>query len=603
LLFPRSLCEEGWVKADCGNGYLNSLLTEGLMKSLKITMLMAALLVLAFVLFQKNIKIETPATVYSGGDILTMVGDQPQYVEALAVRDGRIVAVGSKSDVVKAAGGRLQQIDLAGKTLLPGFIDAHSHILNYADSLAQGNLAPQPIGKITRIADLVAEMQRLQRETKAAPGEWLIGQGYDQDFLVEKRHPTADDLDAAFPENPVVLLHASGHMLVANSLALKAAGVGAETKDPVGGTFIRKPGGSEPAGLVQEMAMYSFQSFIKAPRKPEVDIDLLKRAIDHYTANGYTTAAEHLLMPEKMPLIESAADQGVFKIDLVAAPAFTIAKEIIGTGKLKWGEYRNGLKYVGIKVAVDGSPQGKTAFLTKPYRTPVPGCSNDCHGFSNITQDDLNALFILAYRHKVQLFSHCNGDAAIDMMIKAHQFAEQQLGEVNPDRRTVIIHSQIMRPDQLDSYKKFGLLPSFFSNHVFYWGDVHLANLGAERAGFISPLASAFARGIKASNHTDATVTPTDPMFLLWTSVNRLTRSNKVLGENERITPYQGLVAMTANAAWEYFEEKTKGTLEVGKIADLVILTENPLKVDAGAIKDIKVLETVKAGKTVFTAP
>ena len=572
------------------------------MKSFKTTVLLAGLCVLALAGCEKNSKVETAATVYFGGDILTMAGEQPQYVEALAVRDGRIIATGRKADVVKAAGGQSQQIDLAGKTLLPGFIDAHSHILNYADSLVQGNLAPLPIGKVAGIADLIAEMQRLQRETKAAPGDWLIGQGYDQDFLAEKRHPTAADLDAAFPRNPLLLLHASGHMLVANSLAFKAAGVTAATKDPVGGTIIRKPGGSEPAGLVQEMAMYSFQSFVKAPRKPEVDLDLLKRAVDHYAANGYTTAAEHLLMPEKMPLLESAADQGVFKIDLVTAPAFTIAKDIIGTGKLKWGEYRNGLKYAGIKVAVDGSPQGKTAFLSEPFLTPVPGCSKDCRGFANLKQDDLNALFMLAYRHKVQIFSHCNGDASIDMMINAHRFAEQQLGEVNADRRTVIIHSQIMRPDQLDAYKQLGLLPSFFSNHVYYWGDVHLANLGAKRAGYISPLASALARGIKASNHTDATVTPTDPMFLLWTSVNRLTRSNQVLGESERITPYQGLVALTANAAWEYFEEKTKGTLEVGKLADLVVLAGNPLKVDAAAIKDIKVLETVKAGKTVFKA-
>lgn len=574
------------------------------MKSFKKTVLWAGLLLVAGLAgCAKNAAVVTTATVYFGGDILTMAGEQPQYVEALAVRDGRIIATGSKADVIKAAGGQSQQIDLAGKTLLPGFIDAHSHILNYADSLVQGNLAPLPIGRVAAIADIVTEMQRLQRETKAAAGEWLIGQGYDQDFLAEKRHPTAADLDAAFPDNPVLLVHASGHMLVANSLAFKAAGVTAASKDPVGGTIIRKPGGREPAGLVQEMAMYSFQSFVKAPRKPEVDLDLLKRAIDHYAANGYTTAAEHLLMPEKMPLMESAADQGVLKIDLVTAPAFTMARDIIGTDKLKWGEYRNGLKYAGIKVAVDGSPQGKTAFLTEPFLTPVPGCSKDCRGFANLKQDDLNALFMLAYRHKVQIFSHCNGDAAIDMMISAHQFAEQQLDEVNADRRTVIIHSQIMRPDQLDAYKQFGLLPSFFSNHVYYWGDVHLANLGAKRAGYISPLAGAFARGIKASNHTDATVTPTDPMFLLWTSVNRLTRSNKVLGEAERVTPYQGLVALTANAAWEYFEEKTKGTLEAGKLADLVVLAANPLKVDAAAIKDIKVLETVKAGKTVFKAP
>jgi len=307
-------------------------------------------------------------------------------------------------------------------------------------------------------------------------------------------------------------------------------------------------------------------------------------------------------MPEKMPLLETAARQGVFTIDLVATPAFIMAPQLVGTDKLKWGSYNQGLKYGGIKVAVDGSPQGKTAFLTQAYLTPVPGCEKDCRGFANITQEDLNKLFVLLYKNKVQIYSHCNGDAAVDMMIAAHQFAEQQLGEVNTDRRTVIIHSQIMRPDQLDAYTKYGLLPSFFTNHVYYWGDTHLANLGPQRAGYISPLRSALNKGIRATNHTDNTVTPVDPLFLLWSSVNRLTRSDKVLGENERVSPYDGLRALTINGAFEYFEEGSKGSLEPGKLADLVILDRNPLKVEPVKIKDIRVLETIKADKTVYRA-
>lgn len=541
-------------------------------------------------------------TVYFGGDILTLAGKQPQYVEALAVQGGKIILAGSRADAMKLAGKSTRQVDLQGRTLLPGFIDAHSHLLTYADSLVQANLNPPPIGTVQSIPDIIAQLRKLKADMKIGDGEWLIGNGYDQDFLAERRHPTAADLDAAFPNNPVALVHASGHMLVANSMAFKEVGIDASTVDPTGGTIIRKPGSQQPEGLVQEMAMTAFSPKLKAPRPEAVDLDLVKRAIQYYAANGITTAAEHLVMPEKMPLLETAARQGAFTIDLVATPAFILAPQLVGTDKLKWGTYNQGLKYGGIKVAVDGSPQGKTAFLTQPYLTEVPGCKQDCRGFANITQDDLNKLFVLLYKNKVQIYSHCNGDAAVDMMIAAHKFAEQQLGEVNTDRRTVIIHSQIMRPDQLDAYSKYGLLPSFFTNHVYYWGDTHLANLGPQRAGYISPLHSALSKDIRATNHTDNTVTPVDPLFLLWTSVNRVTRSGKVLGEAERVSPYDGLRALTINGAYEYFEEGSKGSLEPGKLADLVILDRNPLKVDPATIKGIRVLETIKADKTVYSA-
>jgi predicted amidohydrolase YtcJ len=541
-------------------------------------------------------------TVYSGGDILTMAGAEPAYAEALAVRDGKILAVGTRDEVAKAAGAGAAQVDLAGKTLLPGFIDGHSHLLNYADSLVQANLNPPPIGGVTKLADIVTALQTLKADMGAADGDWLIGQGYDQDMLAERRHPTAADLDAAFPKNPVMVIHASGHMLVANSLAFKAVGIDARTPDPEGGTILRKPGGTEPQGLVQEMGMLAFQPVLKGARDPAVDLDLIKRAVAHYAANGYTTASEALVMGEKMPVIEAAAKAGAFTIDVIALPAFTMAAELVGTGKIKWGEYRDGLKYAGLKMAVDGSPQGKTAYLTKPFLTPVPGCKTDCRGFPNLTQEQVDQLFLLTYKNGVQMFSHCNGDAAVDMMIAGHENAEKALATPGKDRRTIIIHSQIMRPDQLDAYAKHGLLPSFFTNHVYYWGDVHYANLGPERAAFISPMASAFKRGIRATNHTDATVTPTDPMFLLWTSVNRVTREGRVLGEAERVTPYQGLQALTVNGAYEYFEEASKGTLEAGKRADFVVLDRNPLKVEPMAIKDIKVAETIKDGRRVYQA-
>ncbi|MBX7041542.1 MAG: amidohydrolase [Ignavibacteria bacterium] len=540
------------------------------------------------------------AVMYYNGDIITMEGDEPKYVESVVVKDGKILFAGESKEAMKQAGKGHVMVDLKGKTMLPGFIDGHSHILMYAAELMNGKLNPPPIGNVTSIADVISEMKRVKAELKASDTTWLLGSGYDQDFLAENRHPTAEDLDGAFPTNPVLLLHSSGHMLVANSAALKKVGIDKNTKDPEGGTIIRKKGTNIPEGLIQEMGMLPFSQFMSNSQGISKDLELLQKAVDYYASCGVTTANEGMLLEEKLPLIQSAAGQGNLKIDIIALPAFTYAKDVAGTGKITWGKYDNHVKYGGIKMSVDGSPQGKTAYLSKPYLTKVPGCNTDCRGFPNLSQDQVNELFLLCYSNNIQLFSHCNGDASTDMMIKGHENAIKVLNDSVSDRRTVIVHSQIMRPDQLDSYKRYKLFPTFFTNHTFYWGDVHLANLGEERASFISPMSTAKSKGIVSTNHTDCTVTPMDQMFLLWTSVNRVTRSGKVLGESEKISPYDGLKALTINGAYEYFEEASKGSLKAGKLADLVILDKNPLKVDPMSIKDIKVVETIKEGKTVY---
>ncbi len=543
---------------------------------------------------------QTGDVLYSGGDILTMRGEAPEMVEALVSREGRIAFVGTLRQAEQQLVGDAKRVNLAGKTLVPGFIDGHSHLLSHADGYTQAKLSPPPMGKVSSIDELVQQLQLLQAERKLGPGEWIVGSGYDQNFLKEARHPTADELDKAFPNNPVVAIHSSGHMLVANSLAFAKVGIDSSTVDPEGGMILRRPGSQVPAGLVQEMAMAVFSDFANPARELQVDLALIRKAVDHYASFGITTAAEHLVMPQKMPVIRAAAEQGLFPIDVVATPVFTMTEQLVADPKFQWRRYHKGLKFGGIKVAVDGSPQGKTAFVTKPYFTRSEGSNIENRGFANIAQADLESLFALAYRHGVQVYAHCNGDAAIDMVIQAHRSVMSGLNQPAYDHRTVIVHSQIMRPDQLTTYQELKLYPTFFTNHVYYWGETHRANLGEDRARFISPLQSARLKGVKASNHTDNAVTPVDPLFLLWTSVARETRTGDVLGAAERVTPYDGLKALTADAAYEYFEETEKGTLEIGKLADLVILDANPIKVSPNAIKSIQVLETIKAGKVVY---
>jgi predicted amidohydrolase YtcJ len=288
-------------------------------------------------------------------------------------------------------------------------------------------------------------------------------------------------------------------------------------------------------------------------------------------------------------------------IDIEALPIYGIVDKVISDPVYKPGVFFNHLKLDGIKLIADGSPQGKTAFFTKPFLTPVPGCNEtECRGFPNVTQEYFDEVVKKCFQNNLHLYVHCNGDATIDMYIKAIEKANKELNTSSVSRRPVVVHSQFVRADQLDKYKKLGIVPTFFTNHAFFWGDTHIANLGKDRAFFLSPLKTALKKGVIFTNHTDYEVTPINQLFLLWTSVVRQSRSGIIVGPDERVTPIEGLRAITINGAYEYFEEKTKGSIEKGKFADLVILSDNPLTIDPDKIKDIEVLETIKEGKTIY---
>jgi len=300
--------------------------------------------------------------------------------------------------------------------------------------------------------------------------------------------------------------------------------------------------------------------------------------------------------PATRPLYRKAADQGRLYLDVVGYVNWLEFPALLETrGEPFRGPYINHYRIGGVKAVGDGSPQGKTAFWTEPLLTAGPGGESDWRGEPNITPEELNVLVKLAYDNDIQIMTHCNGDATIDMMLDAHEAAGAPA-----DRRTVIIHSQCMRPDQLERYVDYGFTPSFFTNHMFFWGDVHLENLGEERAAFMSPAGSAKTLGIRFTNHSDFAVTPLNTMFILWTAVTRTSRSGRVIGPDQRITPWDALKALTIDAAWQYGEEADKGSLEVGKLADLVVLDKNPLAVAPDDIKNIKVTETFKEGRSVY---
>lgn len=536
---------------------------------------------------------------YYNGHIITMETDEVEYVESIVEQNGKIAFVGSLKEAEKLFANS-DKIDLNGKTLLPGFIDPHSHFGMVSNTMGQANLSPPPVGTTTSIPEMIEAIKKFKTERDIKDGDWIFGWGYDDNELIEKRHPNKMELDAAFPNNPVYLQHTSGHMGVANSLALKAMNVSKNTPNPEGGNIGRIANTNEPNGLVQETAMYPFVgNMLQILSKKQGEY--FEETQNYYAENGITTAQDGMTDRNSIQFFQKQANDGKLNIDLIALAGYSDLDKNLADSSIHFKKYINGFKVEGTKVIADGSPQGKTAFFTKPFLTPTPGCAHDCKGLPSLTQEALNTIFKTAYEHDNQLFVHCNGDASIDMLLKAHEYACKELKQaLDKDRRTIAIHSQFVRPDQLETYRKYNIEPSFFTNHAYFWGDVHVENLGKERAFFLSPLATADKMKLKYTNHSDATVTPINPLLTVWTAVNRVSRTDKVIGENERATPFQALKAITIHAAYEYFDENLKGSLKTGKIADFVVLDKNPITVNPVELKEIKVVETIKSGKTIF---
>lgn len=553
----------------------------------------------ATTIFATTATAQTPAdAIYHGGHIIT-VDDKNPRAEALAIKDGKIIAVSNKADVLKLKGDSTKLIDLEGKTLVPGFLDGHSHFINCLQLSKQANCFAPPAGPGKSIPDVINVMKKNQQQFNIPKGEFIIGYGYDPDATEEKRELTAADLDAAFPDNPVFVQHVSLHGAVCNTAALKKFKITKDTPTPKGGVINRKPGTMEPEGLIMEAAWLPIFTNMPQPGEEEL-LSLFKEGQMIYAAAGITTAQEGATSANDLALLQKADSKGLLNIDVVAYPFIVDAKTIMKINPPEtFGKYANRLKLGGIKITVDGSPQGRTAYFTKPYLTGGPGGEKNWAGEPMFPKAQLHDFVRFIYDNKLQLIVHCNGDAAIDLFLDAHQ---SNAKDRTADLRTTIIHSQFVRKDQLQKYVDYKIMASFFTEHCFYFGETHIKNRGKEQAYFLSPMKTALAMGIRCQNHTDFNVSPIDQMFVIWSAVNRISRGGEVIGPNERITPLQALKAITIDGAYMYKEETRKGSLEVGKLADLVILDNNPLTVKPMDIKDIKVIETIKEGKTIFRA-
>jgi hypothetical protein len=540
-------------------------------------------------------------TIYVGGDIVTINDAQPT-AEALAVKAGKILAVGSRAEVESAhKGGTTKIVDLGGKTLLPGFLDAHSHYVSALSVAGQAKVYAPPAGPGKDVPGIIAAIEKFRVDRAIPKGQLIQAYGYDDTVMPDGRLLNRDDLDQAFPDNPVLVGHVSMHGAVMNSAALQQFGISADTATPPGGVIVRKPGTKEPYGLIMETAYLPVFANLPQPTR-EQEIEFSKAAQMLYAESGVTTAHEGATHATDLEVMKRAAAAGANIIDVIAYPFITELDQILEAAPLaSWGRYDNHLKIGGVKITIDGSPQGRTAFFTTPYLTGGPGGEKNWRGELTFPQDTINQMVKRVYDLGVPLNLHANGDGAIDAFFKAHEFAAA--GDLSKDRRVTMIHAQFTRRDQLDKYVQYRIRPSFYTLHTYYFYEAHLANRGKEQAQAISPMRDAIDKGLHPTNHTDFYVAPLDQIFMLWSAVNRTSRGGAEVGPEQRVTPLEGLKAMTIWGAEQYGERDSKGSLEPGKLADLVILDRNPLKVEPMAIKDIQVVETIKEGKTIYARP
>jgi len=536
--------------------------------------------------------------IYTGGDIVTVNDAQPT-VEALAVKDGRILAVGTRADIEKAHRGTATKVvDLAGRTLIPSFIDAHGHYVSALTVANQVNLYAPPAGPGTDPDAIVTALKKFAGERKLPKGELIQAYGYDENVMPKGNLLNRDHLDKAFPDNPVIVGHVSMHGGVLNSLALKQFDISAKTKTPAGGVIVRKPGTPEPYGLIMETAYLPvFAGLPKPTLEQEAEFTTAAQGI--YASFGVTLAHEGATHASELELMQRATAAGANIIDVVAYPFMTDLEKVVAANPVSgWGKYDNHLKIGGVKITADGSPQGKTAYFSTPYLTGGPGGEKNWRGEPTMPQETLNKLVTQVYDMNVPLTLHINGDATIDMFLEAYEFA--RAGDFSRPWNVTTIHTQFLRKDQIPKFVKYKIRPSFYTLHTFYFATAHKNNRGPEQAAYISPMRDAIDAGLRPTNHSDFYVAPLDQLFMMWSAVNRMSREGEVVGPDQRISPMEALKSQTIWAAEQYDEQDRRGSLEPGKVADLVILDGNPLKVDRMAIKDIKVVETIKEGKTIY---
>lgn len=535
-------------------------------------------------------------TLYFNGPILTMDA-QNSVVEAVLTIGDKIVAVGAVADLLAQLPADTVKHDLAGKTMIPAFIDPHGHfpdpgfIRLFRVDLSSGHRGD--------CADMATAMSRLTAKALETPkGDWVMGVLFDNTAIAEKRMPTRAELDAVSMDHPIWVIHASGHNGVANTIALARQGITRETADPLGGRFGRDPLTGELNGLVEGIAAMGEMgdtTFLIDRTRFWQGFDAAR---DEYLAHGVTFAQNSWANQDILDHfadLPADVDPG---IDLTILPMGELEPDL-SQGPNAMAGFDNPHFTLGPrKLFSDGAFQLQTAYLREDYAKPIS--AEHPRGMPYASAVELNAQVRKLHDMGFQIHCHCNGDAGSDLFLDAVESALEATPRA--DHRHTIIHGQVLHDDQIARMARLGVTVSFFSAHIHFWGDRHFDTfLGPERAARISAAGSALRHGVRFTLHNDASVTPTRPIHLAHCAVNRVTATGILLDNKQKISVLDAIRAQTIDAAWQVFQESKRGSIELGKIADFVVLDQDP-RTASDALLEVQVLQTIRNGVCVFPA-
>lgn len=534
--------------------------------------------------------------VIKNGKVIT-VDANDTIAEAVAVFNGKIVKVGTNADMDSLIKDETKVIDLSGKTLVPGFNDSHTHNAATGDFLHSLGLIDAAPELHPTIPDLMKRVREKVKET--TKGDWIGGKNYIPESMKEKRWPTREELDSVAPDNPLIIIIRGYHAHVVNSRALELAGITKDTPNPEGGVIDKDPVTGEPTGVLRDTP------FMKevAPKATLEDFKAgLARISEAYVKIGVTSTGEAGAPdnPDPFRAYQEVVADGSLKTRtyLMIREQFYLANDL----GLRTGFGNDMLRLGAVKIFMDGSIQCYTCAFNEPYIT------GDTKGMEGLrySQDQINELVEKCHRLGYQVAIHAQGDFTITMAVDAIERAMEK--HPRPDPRHRIEHCLCPTRSDLERMKKLGIITNFYLFHPWYWGDRHINDfIGMERASRMVPAKTAMDLGINVCAHSDCPVCtpdnpvwPSNPLWGIWCAVNRKTRDGVDIGPREKLTPMEALRAYTINGAYATFEEDIKGSIEVGKLADMVVLSDNILEVDPGKIRNITVEKTIIGGEVVF---
>ncbi len=512
--------------------------------------------------------------VLRNANVLTMNPLEP-YAEAIAIKDEKIVAVGTNWQIKPWIDKQTKVMNLDGKMVVPGFIDTHVHMRGFGRSLTRINL---------RGVDSIREIRQLLRERvqKTPERKWILGGGWDQERFKEERYPTRWDLDEAAPNNPVIFIRVCGHTCVVNSKALAIAGITKDTAAPSGGQIDKDPETGESTGILRENAMDLVWNVVPEPSEEELT-ETCALACQKAVEAGLTSVHWFARSPAEIRILQKLRKEGKLPIRVYLVVPVEFLDCLMSAGLVTgFGDHM--IKIGSIKILVDGSLGARTAALKQPYNDEP-----STKGMMLYSQRSLNRLVLKAHRAGFQLVIHAIGDRAVDMALKALEKALEESPRENSRHR--VEHVSVLNASLIQRMKKLGVIASVQPHFVVsdFWVE---KRLGKARARWTYPFKTLIRKGVLVTGGSDCPVEPVSPLLGIYAAVNR------GIFPQERITVEEALRIYTINAAYASFEEKIKGSIEAGKLADLVILSGDLRKIEPSKIKDVRVEMTIVGGKT-----